>query len=303
MELSDEGARAWLERGDFYEWRPEAGGSGDAVRVFHLEAGPADAPLLLLVHGWPTSSIDWSDVLDGLAGPFRVAALDFPGYGFSAKPRDWPYSLALDADLLEHHLVEVLGASRCRIVAHDRGDSVAMLLHHRLRQRRGQPAGQRPDGDGLRVDHLVLTNGNVFLPLSNLTGFQKLLLDEAHAPGVLGSVTPQLLAEGLGTTTFTPSRSAQDARVRTLAATFSYEDGTSVLDRTVRYLRERADDELVWLRSLAESDVPTSMVWGLCDTVSPPRVAAHVWARFLRGKDGPNTLWFVPDANHYLQND
>jgi hypothetical protein len=45
------------------------------------------------------------------------------------------------------------------------------------------------------------------------------------------------------------------------------------------------------------------MIWGLCDTVSPPRVASYVWNRYLMLKPGANRLYFIPDANHYLQAD
>src|SRR6185312_11853351 len=64
---------------------------------------------VLLVHGWPTSSIDWFEVAEQLSGRFRVCALDFPGYGFSDKPQGWGYSLARDAELLEFYLGDVIG--------------------------------------------------------------------------------------------------------------------------------------------------------------------------------------------------
>src|SRR5215217_4304361 len=130
---SDESrAAAWRDQGGFIEWTPAGG--GPAVRIFHGSTGPADGPVLLLVHGFPTSSVDWFDVVPALAARFRVCWLDFPGYGFSDKPADFPYSLQLDADLLEHVLTEVIGADRCTVVAHDRGDSVALVLHERDRK-------------------------------------------------------------------------------------------------------------------------------------------------------------------------
>ena len=289
-------ATDWLKRGSFYTWRPDSGpAAGREARVFHVEAGPADAPVLLLLHGFPTSSIDWYDVFDRFAESYRVSTLDFPGYGFSDKPRDWPYGLHLDVDLLLHHVRDVLGVASCRIVAHDRGDSVALLLHDR-----GTGAGA---DHAVRIDHMLLSNGNVFLPLANLTTFQKLILDEARAKDVLEVLTPGMLAAGMGTSTFTPPRAPGDPTVRALEAAFEYNDGVSVLHQTVQYLRERADHEVDWLESLGGSDVPSTLVWGLCDTISPPRVAMHVWERYLRAKPGSNELWFLPEANHYLQND
>ena len=50
-------------------------------------------------------------------------------------------------------------------------------------------------------------------------------------------------------------------------------------------------------------DVPTTFIWGVYDTVSPPRVVSYVWNEYMMRKPGQNSLYFVPDANHYLQND
>ena len=117
-------AEDWRSRGGYFSWRPATGGACP-VEVFHVELGDPGAPVLLLVHGWPTSSIDWSGVAALLSERFRVCALDFPGYGFSGKPRRWGYSLTRDAELLEFYLAQVLGAEAAVIVAHDRGDTLS----------------------------------------------------------------------------------------------------------------------------------------------------------------------------------
>lgn len=244
--------------------------------------------------GFPTSSIDWCDVIDDLAERYRVSALDFPGYGFSDKPRDWPYSLTLDAELLAHHVQQTFGGG-CRVMAHDRGDSVALVAHQR--------AAQALPGAELSIEHLVLSNGNIFLRLASLTPFQKLILDPTRAPEVLDVLTPETFAAGLAMATFTPPRSGDDPAIAALAATFAANDGLTVLARTVQYLRERAEHETAWLETLASARLPAIFVWGLCDTVAPPRVAMHVWEAYLREKPGSNELWVVPEANHYLQND
>ena len=129
-------AEDWRSRGDYFTWRPAA----DAlpVEIFHVELGDPGAPVLLLIHGWPTSSIDWYDVAGQLSARFRVCALDFPGYGFSGKPQGWGYSLGRDQELIEFYLSEVLGAETAVIVAHDRGDSVALM--HAARCAEGRSA-------------------------------------------------------------------------------------------------------------------------------------------------------------------
>ena len=132
---------------------------------------------------------------------------------------------------------------------------------------------------------------------------QRLMLDESTAPGLLEGATPALLAQGMGTTTFWPPRDADDPGVQALTETFAHQDGVQVMHETIQYLVERSADEDKWLQALAESEVPTTMIWGLNDTVSPPRVASWVWGRHLMLKPGRNSLYFISDAGHYLQND
>jgi pimeloyl-ACP methyl ester carboxylesterase len=282
----------WLSRGGHFTWRP-TDGDASSVKIFHVEIGDPDTPVLLLIHGWPTSSIDWFDVANLLSARFRVCALDFPGHGFSDKPQGWGYSLTRDEELTEYYLSEVIGADAAVLVGHDRGDSVA-LLH----------AGRCADGrSAVRVEHLVLSNGNIFLPLSSLTGAQRQILDRETGPQIAAALTPSRLAEGLGATTFTPPRTAGDPEVEALAATFGYADGVKVLHETIQYLVERSQNENMWLTKLAEARFPVTLIWGLYDTVSPPRVASYVWNEYLMLRPGGNRLYFIPDANHYLQVD
>jgi len=282
----------WRSRGGHFSWRPAAG-DASPVEIFHVEMGDPGAPVLLLIHGWPTSSIDWLDVAGQLSASFRVCALDFPGYGFSDKPPGWGYSLARDEELIEFYLSQVVGAEAGVVVAHDRGDSVALL--HAARCAEGRSA--------TRLEHLVLSNGNIFLPLSNLTGAQRQALDAESWSQLSALVTPSRLAEAMGASTFTPPRQAGDPEVEALAATFAYADGIKVLHEGIQYLVERSKDEQRWLAALAGAPFPVTVIWGLYDTVSPPRVASYVWNEYLMLKPGGNRLYFIPDANHYLQVD
>jgi pimeloyl-ACP methyl ester carboxylesterase len=285
-------AQQWRQRGDVFSWAPT---DADAthVEVFHVETGDRDRPVLLLVHGFPTCSVDWVDLIDELSDSFYICALDFPGYGFSSKPVGWGYSLGRDAELLDHYLGSVIGADSATLVAHDRGTSVSLL--HTLDAVAGRTA--------TRVDHLVLTNGNIFLPLSNLTDFQRLMLDPATAPAVTDVMTPAMLAEGMGRLTFSPPREPGSTEVEALTETFAYDDGVRVLHETIQYLVERAEGETDWLSALAATDVPTTVIWGMSDSVSPVRVAAYSWDQFLMLKPGANRFYLVPDASHYLHND
>jgi pimeloyl-ACP methyl ester carboxylesterase len=157
--------------------------------------------------------------------------------------------------------------------------------------------------DGIPPNTLILTNANIYLPLANLTGFQKALLDPTVARSTARATTPELLAAGMGASTFMPRRNADDPEIVALAQCFAHNDGIAVLPDTIQYLHERAADETNWLQALSTNEVDVSLVWGLHDTVSPVRVANYVWQEFLRDKPGLNRYWILPSADHYLQCD
>jgi hypothetical protein len=56
----------WREKGTCFSWAPRGGDAGE-VQIFHVELGEADAPPLVLVHGFPTSSVDWFEVAEQLS--------------------------------------------------------------------------------------------------------------------------------------------------------------------------------------------------------------------------------------------
>jgi pimeloyl-ACP methyl ester carboxylesterase len=282
-------ADEWHRRGGTFRWRPRSQDAAD-VEIFHVEMGADDAPAFVLVHGFPTSSIDYFAIAGLLCDRYRVCTVDFPGFGFSDKPLGWGYSLLRDAELLDHYMADVVGLESAIVYAHDRGSSVAMI--HTI------SADSR-----VRTEHLFLTNGNICLPLSNLTDFQRVILDPERGPAALATLPPEVLAAGMGQATYSPPRAAGDPDVEALAAIFEHGGGLPVLHETIQYLVERAQHEEEWLQTLAALDVPTTFIWGLLDTVSPPRVVNHVWDRHVMTKPGRNALYYVPDANHYVQND
>src|ERR1700731_146975 len=220
--------------------------------------------------------------------------LDFPGYGLSDKPpAPHVYSLYDDARLLVYAITQVWKLTEFRMLTHDRGSSVGMIALEML-------AAQDPPA--VPVD-LVLTNANIYLPLSNLTVFQTALLDPATGRDTAAATTPEMLAAGLGVSTFIPRRTLEDPEIAALARCFAHNDGIRVLPDTIQYLNERAADETGWLEALSKNHVNTTVVWGIHDNVSPLRVPNYVWQTYLKNKPGRNRYWVVPGADHYLQCD
>ncbi|TRW88297.1 alpha/beta hydrolase [Mycolicibacterium sp. 018/SC-01/001] len=289
MDLFDE----WQRGGTTFTWESTTpANAGRPVEVFARRTGTPGAPALVCVHGFPTASIDFHALAADLAGDMEIFTLDFPGYGISDKPgAPYVYSLYDDARLLQHAITDVWGLGDYRMITHDRGSSVGMIALPLL-----VDAGASPR-------EVFLTNANIFLPLANLTAFQVALLDDATARATAAAVTPEMLAAGLGATTFMPRRDLHDREIAALAHCFAHNDGIAVLPDTIRYLHERTAGEQGWLERLSGIDVDTTLIWGLHDSVAPLRVATHVWQTHLRSKPGRNRFWVIPGADHYVQSD
>ncbi len=94
----------------------------DGLKVFYRYAGPPDAPVILLLHGFPSSSRMWQPLLDRLAGPFRLVAPDYPGFGHSDAPSHTEFAYTFDhLAAVIGRFTEVLGLRRYTLVVQDYG--------------------------------------------------------------------------------------------------------------------------------------------------------------------------------------
>jgi pimeloyl-ACP methyl ester carboxylesterase len=118
----------------------------DGVDIFYREAGPAGAPVVLLLHGFPTSSHMFRNLIPALADRYHVIAPDYPGFGESAAPdhKAFAYTFGHYADIVDA-LVTQLGAKRYAIYLMDYGAPVGYRL-----------ALKHPH----RVTALIVQNGN-----------------------------------------------------------------------------------------------------------------------------------------------
>jgi pimeloyl-ACP methyl ester carboxylesterase len=144
------------------EWR--RAGAMEDVKGHHLYVRRREgtSPMLLLLHGFPSSSYDWRELLD-LRPQAAALAFDCLGFGLSDKPRDHVYSLAWQADAAQE-LVRKAGSPPVLIVAHDMGTSVATELM--ARDLRGEL--------DMELTGALLFNGSMLLHLASPTIGQKL---------------------------------------------------------------------------------------------------------------------------------
>ena len=120
----------------------------DGVDVFYRAAGDTDAPVILLLHGFPASSFMFRELIPHLADKFRVIAPDLPGFGFTTVPEKRAYTYSFDA--LAHTLeafTDALGLTRYAIYIFDYGAPAGLRL-----------AMRHPE----RVTAVISQNGNAY---------------------------------------------------------------------------------------------------------------------------------------------
>jgi pimeloyl-ACP methyl ester carboxylesterase len=116
--------------------------------VFYREAGPKDAPTVLLLHGFPTSSQMFRNLIPALADRYHLVAPDYPGYGHSSMPPRDKFAYTFDnlAGVVDA-FTEKLGLTRYALYVQDYGAPVGYRL-----------AAAHPE----RITAIVVQNGNAY---------------------------------------------------------------------------------------------------------------------------------------------
>jgi pimeloyl-ACP methyl ester carboxylesterase len=277
-------AEAWYRAADSFEWTSTTtDNDGQSVQISYRTFGSRSNPALVLLHGYPTSSFDFREMIEYLEDDYFVATLDFPGFGFSDKPQgDYSYMLEDDAKLVDHYVSEVLGLTSFSLFTHDRGVSVGLaFLGNYLAE----------ESRDYEVTYHFMSNSGMFLPLANLFPAQTVLLDPVRGPAE--TARRQAL----------PRRTEGTPVQLAYADIEAFNDGIGARLGVGKYLLERVANEYRWLDNLPNSPIPVAYIWGLLDPVNPVRIANHVWSTYLNDRPVESSFWYMPTAGHYPQRD
>jgi len=251
-----------------------------AHRIF-VRRGSGSGPLVVLLHGYPSSSYDWRLVLPQLeAAGADVLAFDFLGFGLSDKPRDHVYSLRAQADLVEH----LIAGRTARLIGHDMGTSVANELMAR-------------DLEGtlsFSLGGVLLFNGSMILERAHLTPSQKVLRTR------LGPLLARLSSERLFRLQFARIFSAAhpltDEEAADQWALLAHNNGNRIIDKLTYYLHERVEFASRWHGAIRDWPGTVQLCWAGADPVCVEGVLQAVLD--LR-PNTPLTRW--PELGHYPQ--
>ena len=266
---------AWFESGE----RVPA----DAHALFARVSGAG--PWLTFLHGFPTSSWDWSRVVPALDRRGRCLCFDFLGFGDSDKPRRHRYSIVEQADLTEA-LWRRYGVQETVLVGHDYGATVAQELI--ARHDEGALAA--------RLAGAVLLNAAVYVELARPLLVQRLLVNPLSGPVTARAVTERVFARSFASI-FSEAHPIGQDEIREHWRVLGRRGGTAqIAHRLSRYMADRRRYAERWERSLERTTVPLRFVWGMGD----PRSGAHVAERIRERVPGA-TLVELDDVGHYPQ--
>ncbi len=255
----------------------------DGLDIFYREAGPEDAPTVLLLHGFPTSSHMFRNLIVALADEFHLVAPDYPGFGNSSMPSvdEFEYTFDNLSNVIER-FTEEIGLKRYTLYVQDYGAPVGFRL-----------SIKHPD----RVEGIVVQNGNAYVegidndfwkPLKDywkertaerekpLRGFltrEATIWQYTHGVREKDAISPdnwnidQPLLERPGNTEIQ------------LALFYSYGSNPALYPKWQAYFREHQP--------------PTLIVWGKNDQIFPP-AGAEPYKRDLK-----NLEFHLLDTGHF----
>ena len=229
----------------------------DGVDIFYREAGPKDGPVLLLLHGFPTSSQMFRDLIPRLADCYRVIAPDYPGYGYSDMPdrSKFAYTFENYAHIVDK-LTRQIGANSYAVYVMDYGAPVGFRL-----------AIKNPD----RVTAFIVQNGNAYEE-----GFGQPFWDDIMAYWKTGEAKEREAIRWLTTIKATCWQYTNGVKDKSLICPDAWTTDQALLDRPGNaeiqldlFYDYRTNVPLypAWHKYFSEKKPPMLIVWGANDEI------------------------------------
>ncbi len=255
----------------------------NGLDIFYREAGPKEAPTVLLLHGFPTSSHMFRNLIPELSDKYHVIAPDFPGFGYSSAPpvTQFEYSFASLADVTEQ-FTEQLKLKKYSLYLMDYGAPVGFRL-----------AAKHPE----RVETLIIQNGNAYDEGLDNTFWEPVKAYWKNPAPEQGNKLRSLL-----TLDATKWQYTQGVRNPTLISPDTWNHVQPLLDRPgnqeiqlALFLSYGSNPPLYpqWQEYLRTHQPPTLIVWGRNDPIFPA-AGAYPYKRDLK-----NLEFHLLDTGHF----
>lgn len=254
--------------------------------IFYIDYNKDDSfkkEVLVVLHGYPTSSYDYFKVLKTLSKKYRIIIHDHLGFGFSEKPLDYSYSLIEQADVAIE-LWKKLNLVKFSILAHDYGTSVCteIITRHNKNQ------------INFKIDKVFLSNGSIHIEHSKLRLIQKLLKNKITGKWVAKLTNYKIFKRNMQNVYFDKSK-APSSELKEMWFQLENNNGRAVIHLLTNYINERYYFWDRWIGALKETKIPFIIIWAKNDPIAIPKIGE------LLNKDIPNSkLYWIDNCGHFL---
>jgi pimeloyl-ACP methyl ester carboxylesterase len=244
----------WKSRGKFYTIAGK--------KIFVVDEG-SSLQTIVILHGYPTSSFDYSRILPELSKHYRVIIHDHLGFGFSDKPKSYTYSLIDQADFALQ-LWHKMGLKEVTILAHDYGASVAKEILAR----------KNHNLIPLKIKRILLCNSSMRLEYLHLRNMDKLLKDKK-----LGRYIARLTNYGFKKIKDKFKNKNLNPEIHTnydinkVWDQLDTSEGKNEIHLLSNFINERYTFWHRWTEALKESEIPIKIVWEKSDPVAIKEIA------------------------------
>ncbi len=252
----NERVTAWRDRGADEDFRD---------RRIHLYRQGGDGPLLLLLHGFPSSSYDWRLLLDRET-EHSILAPDFLGFGLSEKPRDHTYTLHWQADMAEELVRRSDHDGPVFFLAHDMGTSVANELMARDIEGRLE----------MDLSGGLLLNGSMVQGAASPTLGQRIL--RSAVGGLFSRLSSERFFRQQFGSIFSPDHPLTREEAEDQWELICAGGGRTINHKTIAYMEERFKHADRWHGAIRDWEKPLSVAWGMLDPVATEAVLDAILA-------------------------
>ncbi len=240
----------WQQGGKWFTYEGHA--------IFSRMAGEGE-PLILL-HGFPTASWDWSRLWPMLTQRYSVFAPDLLGFGFSDKPTNYPYSIEDQADLVQGW-IDGLGIGSAHMLVHDYSCSITQELLAREQE------GRLP----FAIGSVCFLNGALFPEVHHPLLIQKLL--RSRLGGLISRGLSRRTFERNFRRLFGPQNPPDRQDLEDFWHLLTYNNGRGILHHLIQFMEERRCHRNRWVSALQRANQPMRLISGCADPVSGPAMA------------------------------
>lgn len=236
---------SWKSQGEYFSFYGK--------EIFYVKKGEGES--LLILHGYPYSSFEWSKMIVILSKAYSVVVLDLLGMGFSDKPKEYNYSFEEHCEIV-NCLMGHIGVAESHILSHDLGVSIAQELI----------AKSLEHINSFKILSVTFMNGGLFMDVYRPRFIQRML---SQTPNLIGKFISKVISKKMTNKSvkslFGPSTQPTDGFLEEQWKILNYKDGKEIAYLIGRLVFKKIHYQNRWISAMQTTDIPMCLINGPFD--------------------------------------